>query len=78
MYDGGEDILLPVQLAGEAVGFPIELPGKLIAAMPLEVICVHVQNHLIVDFGVLLKFFRFAKFELFINYWNSVDKSARL
>ena len=24
------------------------------------------------------KFFRSVKFELFINYWNSVDKPARL
>ena len=55
VHDGGKDVLLSVQLAGKAVGFPVELLGELVAAVLLEVICVHVQNHLVIDVGVFLQ-----------------------
>jgi len=49
VHDCGNNIVFSIELFCKMERFFIESAGEIIAAVPLEIVCIHIQNHLVKD-----------------------------
>ena len=55
VHHGGEDVFFPIHFYRKTVGFFLKAFRKFITTMLFKIVAVDIQNHLIVNLGILLQ-----------------------